>query len=390
MSGIERLEASVADFDLHADDDFVDPGRLSAVIDRLQGKLARVLHRSEKRGDHLVTGQSPCSWAATTCRMSTSAAADRLCIGAQLDSLPRIAAALRSGEVGYQAASVICHLSEQLGERRTLIDEDVWIGFAQRFSVKDLRYLAHEARQHWDPEAADRDDEEDYEHRYLHLSPLGRMYKLDALLDAEAGAALRTAIEALSKRAGSRDERSPKQRRADALTAIVHHALDRGTLPRRNGARPHVTVHTTIEGLRGTAGSKLDDGTPISPRTAQRLACGGTMSRVVMAGEVVLEVGRATRAVSPARWRALKARHRTCAFPSCDRPIGWTSPHHVEFWACGGSSDLANLLPLCHYHHRQVHEGRWQIVRAGGRFHFLSPHQTWSPAGRSPTEVLAA
>jgi hypothetical protein len=390
MSDIVRLEAAVADFDVRADDDFVDPKRLSAAIDRLQGKLCRVVHRAEKRGDHLLTGQSPCSFVATTCQMSRSSASDRLCVGEQLPSLPRIACALSSGEIGYQAASVICHLSDQLGEKRGLIDEEAWVGFAQRFTIKELRYLTYEARQHWDPEGMERDDEEDYEQRYLHLSPLGRMWKLDALLDPEAGAALRTAIEALSNRAGSADQRSPKQRRADALGAIVHHAMDRGTLPRRNGARPHVTVHTTIEGLRGAPGSTLEDGTPIASATAQRLACDGTLSRVVKAGSVVVDVGRATRSVSPAQWRALKARYRTCAFPGCDRPINWTSPHHVEFWSRGGNSDLPNLLPLCYYHHRLVHEGRWQIVRAGERFHFMHPLDRWGLAGRSPTTELAA
>jgi hypothetical protein len=202
VSDIERLEAAIADFDLHADDDFVDPRRLSAAIDRLQAKLCRVVHRAQKRGDHLLAGHSPCSYVATTCQMSRSSASDRLCVGEQLQSLPRIAAALASGDIGYQAASVICHLSDQLGEKSELIDEETWVGFAKRFTIKELRFLTHQARQQWDPEGMERDDEEDYEQRYMHLSPLGRMWKLDALLDPEAGAALRTAIDALSKRAG--------------------------------------------------------------------------------------------------------------------------------------------------------------------------------------------
>jgi hypothetical protein len=384
MSEMARLEAAVADFDLHADDDFVDPRRLSAAIDRLQGKLCRVVHRAQKRGDHLLTGQSPCTFVATSCQMSRTSASDRLCVGEQLESLPRVASALGSGEIGYQAASVICHLSDQLGDKRELIDEETWVGFAQRFTIKELRYLAYQARQQWDPEGMERDDEEDYEQRYLHLSPLGRMWKLDALLDPEAGAALRSAIEALSNRSGSADTRSAKQRRADALAAIVHHAMDRGTLPRRNGARPHIAVHTTIEGLQGAPGSTLEDGTPVAAKTVQRLACDGTLSRVVKAGSVVVDVGRATRSVSPAQWRALKARHTTCAFPGCDRPLSWTSPHHVEFWARGGRSDLPNLLPLCYYHHRLVHEGRWQVIRAGEGFQFVPPqlHELWEAAPR--------
>ena len=379
---IEALEAAVADFDLGADDDYVDPRRLSVVIDRLQAKLCRVVHRAQQRGDHLLTGQSPTSFVAASCQLSRTSAADRLCVGEQLTSLPRIGAALAGGEIGYQAASVICHLSDQLGEKRELIDQEAWVGFGQRFSIKDLRYLAMHARQQWDPEGLERDDEEDYENRYLHLSPLGRMWKIDAVLDPEAGAALRSAIEALSKRGGSGDQRSPKQRRADALGTVVHQALNRGTLPRRNGARPHLLVHTTVEGLKGGSGSTLDDGTPIGAKTVQRLACDGTLSRVVKAGSVVVDVGRATRAVSAAQWRALKSRHATCSFPGCDMPIGWTSPHHVEFWARGGKTELENLVPLCYRHHRDVHEGGWQVIRFEGGFEFVPPalHKLWEGA----------
>jgi hypothetical protein len=123
---------------------------------------------------------------------------------------------------------------------------------------------------------------------------------------------------------------------------------------------------------------------PISSKTVQRLACDGTLSRVLKADSVVVDVGRATRSVSSAQWRALKARHRTCAFPGCDRPVNWTNPHHIEFWARGGPNNLPNLLPLCHYHHRLVHEGGWQVVRAGESFKFIPPDHVLSRRVRGP------
>src|SRR5438132_6957099 len=359
---LENLESAIADFDREADDDFVDPRRLSAAIDRLQGKLCRVVAAARKRGDHLLAGQSACTWVAAQCQMSKTTAADRLCVGDQLGNLPKVAEALSSGQIGYQAAAVICHLSEQVGEKRQYIDQEHWIAYAQNFSIKDLRYLTYEAREVWDAEGLEKDNEEDYERRYLHLSELGRMYKLDALLGPQGAAALRAAIDSLNQPLGEDAVRSPKQRRADALVEIVHHALDQGTLPRRHGVRPHINVNTSIEALKGelatglVEGSELDNGMPISSQTVQRLACDGTLCRVLKADSVVIDVGRATRAVSPAQWRALKARHRNCAAPGCDRPINWTSPHHVEFWARGGKSNLSNLLPLCYFHHGPVAE----------------------------------
>ena len=166
MSGaLQLLEAAARDFDREEDDDFVDPKRLAAVVDRLQGKLCRVVHRAAKRGEHVLFGQSACTWVAKTCQMSRTAAADRLCVGEQLGNLPQVAEALSSGEIGYQASAVICHLSEQLGEKRDHIEEQDWIGFARRFSIKELRFLTYRARETWDAEGFEKDSEEDYEQR---------------------------------------------------------------------------------------------------------------------------------------------------------------------------------------------------------------------------------
>ena len=164
-------------------------------------------------------------------------------------------------------------------------------------------------------------------------------------------------------------------------------------MPRRNGVRPHNTVNTTVEALKGELGaaaSELENGMPISSKTVQRLACDGTLSRVVKADSVVVDVGRATRAVSPAQWRALKARHRTCSGPGCDRPINWTSPHHIEFWSRGGPSNLHNLVPLCHHHHRLVHEGGWQVIRAGEGVKFIPPESVVLRRVRGPGVSWAA
>jgi HNH endonuclease len=122
----------------------------------------------------------------------------------------------------------------------------------------------------------------------------------------------------------------------------------------------------------------------VSSRTVERLACSGTLSRVLLADSVVTDVGRATQAVSPATKRALRVRDRGCRFPGCDRPVNWSSPHHVEFWARGGPTKLSNLLLLCWYHHRCVHEGGWQVVKAGAGFSFVPPDRVLARRARGP------
>jgi hypothetical protein len=49
MSDIDQLEAAARDFESNADLDFVDPKRLAAVVDRLQGNLCAVEEKLERR-----------------------------------------------------------------------------------------------------------------------------------------------------------------------------------------------------------------------------------------------------------------------------------------------------------------------------------------------------
>jgi hypothetical protein len=123
-----------------------------------------------------------------------------------------------------------------------------------------LRDLARYARHVVDPDGFLKDENENFEQRHLHISQAGHMFIIEGALDPEGGAALKTAIDALSKRHAPDDERTPRQRRADALTEIVFHAMDEGKLPKRNGVRPHITVTTTLEGLKGELGVRLRPG----------------------------------------------------------------------------------------------------------------------------------
>src|SRR5579859_891840 len=218
------------------DDGEIDPKELSSVVDRLQLKLCRVVNWARERGDHQAFNPniSAVGWVAEICSMSRNSAADRLCVGKQIESLPKVAEALQASEIGYQPVAVICHLNEQLAEKGEKIVEEDWVEYARKFSVKEMRYLAAHARHVVDPDGFVRDANEDFEERSLHISQTGSMYIIDGQLDSEGGAALKTAIDALSKRHAPDDARTPRQRRADALVEIVLHAMDEGRLPRRS------------------------------------------------------------------------------------------------------------------------------------------------------------
>ena len=391
---LSRLESAVREFQAR-EDRRVDPKRLRAVIDALECGFAAEARDAKKSGDHLVTGNiTAASWISRICGMSVTSAADRLCVGEQLQSLPKIAAASSSGEIGYQSTSVLCHLRDQLGEKRDLFDEDEMLDLARRFSVFNLRMLCRVARHVADPDGFFNEAEADYTRRRLHISLMSDgMHAIDGVLDPECGAAVKTALDALAKPRGPEDDRTRPQRMVDALGEAIHHAMDEGKLPRRNGVRPHVTVTTTLEGLKNEVGAPpadLELSLPISTRTLGRIACDSTISRVLLADSVVIDVGRATRVNSAPRRRALRVRDRGCRFPVCDRPAGWSTPHHIIAWTRGGPSNLANEVLLCFYHHRLVHEGGWRVIKVGREFRFLPPDRVVIRRARGPGVRWAA
>ena len=373
----------------------VDLKRFRALIDALEGDFALQTREVRKVGGHLASGAATVvGFIGRTCGMSATSVADRLCVGAQLESLPKVAAALSSGEIGYQSASVLCHLREQLGEKKDLFNEDEMLGYARQFSVFHLRMLCRAARHAADPDGFFNEAEENYSRRRLHISLMSDgMHAIDGVLDPEVGSALRTALDSLAKKRGPEDDRSHSQRMHDALGEVVHHAMDEGKLPRRNGVRPHVTVTTTLEGLKNEFGAPpadLELSLPISTRTLERIACDCTMSRVLLADSMVIDVGRATRVVSGPTRRALRTRDRGCRFPGCDRPVNWSTPHHIIAWSRGGPSELANLVLVGYFHHRLVHEGGWQVIKSGREFRFLPPQQFVMKRVRGPGMRWAA
>lgn len=149
---LSKLLAAVREFQAR-DDRRVDPKGLRAVIDALECEVAAEARDVQKSGEHLVDGNlTAVSWISRSCGMSATSAADRVCVGTQLESLPKVAAALSSGEIGYQSASLLCHLHEQLGDKRDLFNEDEMLDLARRHTVFNLRVLCRVARHVADPD----------------------------------------------------------------------------------------------------------------------------------------------------------------------------------------------------------------------------------------------
>jgi hypothetical protein len=86
----------------------------------------------------------------------------------------------------------------------------------------------------------------------------------------------------------------------------------------------------------------------------------------------VLGVGRKSRRVSRALYRALRSRDRHCRFPGCAR--AGQEVHHVRHWADGGETSAANTTILCKRCHWLLHEGGFSVEGvAPGGLRFFDP-----------------
>jgi 5-methylcytosine-specific restriction endonuclease McrA len=185
------------------------------------------------------------------------------------------------------------------------------------------------------------------------------------------------------------------QQQADALGLVAEAALHGELDPGAPGERYQVVVHVDAAVLadpEGAGQSVLEDGARVSAETSRRLACDA--SRVVMrhdaAGRVV-EVGARTRTIPPALRRALLHRDRSCRFPGCTVRVGQGHQgHHVQHWAQGGPTTLANLALLCRRHHRAVHEEGYRVARGpDGALQFRRPNGSLLPEVPPPAAVPA-
>ena len=186
--------------------------------------------------------------------------------------------------------------------------------------------------------------------------------------------------------AGYADDRpSCAMRQADALVVVAESFLAHGAESLKGGDRQQIVVHVDAETLiERTAGRcELEEGPSLASETARRLACDASLVTIIEDehGEP-LDVGRKTRTIPPALRRALASRDKGCRFPGCTHER-YVDRHHVKHWADGGETKLSNLVSLCRFHHRAVHEGQLVVERLDdGAWRFSKP------SGESLVDVL--
>ena len=189
-------------------------------------------------------------------------------------------------------------------------------------------------------------------------------FGLEAYLPPAQGAVVAKALERLADQVPVMpgEERDSVSRRwADALVALASVQLSSDQDP----DRATVIVHARLEALEANSGgSEIEGGPVIDPEVTRRLLCSARVQEIVEdPSGTVFGASRMRREPSAALERQVRYRDKQCRFPGCGAKR-FTQVHHLAFWSRGGKTELANLLLICFFHHRLVHEYGWKVTRA--------------------------
>jgi hypothetical protein len=303
---------------------------------------------------------------------------------------------LADGTVTVPHALLIASLRKDVKAAAVAAAEPHLIRAAQRVNPVELRGWVGHVRHGYARDRVVRDEQTAYDQRRLHGS--STLYGTgvgDWTLPPVLHETVMTAIHAFSAPATG-DDRSPGQRRADALVTIADIALNSAKAPEAGGVKPHVTVLIPLATLEQRAGAPAADygyGATSSSDWARRICCDATISRLITGpASEILDAGRATRTFTAAQTRAITARDRHCQWPGCDRPAPWCDTHHIRHWADGGPTNLDNAVLLCGRHHDRTHlhhhaitpqpNGRHRVDPRPGSATHRHPHN--NPQGRGP------
>ena len=231
-----------------------------------------------------------------------------------LPSLPLISGALAKGEISYSKVRALTRIADAGNEAELL-------AFARHGTTAHVERLVRSAGG-----------------LSLWLTDDGS-YEVRGRLNPEVGSLLLKVLEVADALGLWLEER------VQPRVQLVVHSLEGDEAPVSLVTAPLVT----------------EEGSCVSAETSSRLACDAEVVHIARAGDgSVLDVGRRQRSVGWRLRKALEARDGGCRFPGCGSRLR-THAHHITPWARGGETSLSNLVLLCPFHHRAVHEGGWRV-----------------------------
>ena len=395
--------------------------RLAAHIHAATYRLLVLIREFDEREGWGGGFQSCAHWLSWRTGIAPGPSREKVRVAKALAELPLISGAMERGALSFSKARALTRVA-------TAENEETLLELSEHATAAHIEKIVRAWRRVDRQEDAELEGER-HESRFvrLYVDDDGT-YVLRGRLDPEVGEILAKALaaaedalyrkpedgaDAADAAAGAtalepQESTAPtaEQRRADALGLIAERALavrsgeDGRPVGRAAGYQVvlHVEANSGVPGRQSGAlgehphesllnppqpGPSVLEGSGIGvpAGTSRRLSCDANL--VVMTHDEagsVLDVGRKRRTVPPAMRRALDHREGGCRFPGCG--LTHTDAHHMRHWAEGGETKLGNLILVCAFHHRALHEGGFSVEldHRTGRPQFRRPDGRRLPA----------
>jgi hypothetical protein len=382
---LERLEAQICEL----------AGHLAAATCRFLVLLADF---DARRGWASWEMNSCAQWLSWKCQMSSGTAREHVRVARALPDLPVIREEFAAGRLSYAKVRALTRIATPATEA----------GLAELAGPMTANQLERFARAH--RQVSQADDEQAQVRRRLVWrfeadGSLSGTFRLPPLQGAVLLKALRAAhadlepphegVSAETPAATYAPVVSTSSGLADGLVAMAESFLAGKVAGADDAEVYQVMVHVGTDALAPTpapaaqAGVSaetprchVENGPAVSVSTAQMLSCTAALSWMRHDGGSVLALGRRRRKPNAAIRRAARERDNCrCRFPGCESRR--VDLHHIQHWINGGRTDLENLVSLCPYHHKVVHDRGYLIAAApggGGTFAFYRPDGSRLPS----------
>ena len=328
-----------------------------------QQLLARIRRFDAIEGWFRQGAMSCAHWLTWRIGLDRGTAREKVRIARALGALPRIDAAFAAGRLSYAQVRAITRVANADNEERLLEVALAATGAQLERICRGLR-------------SATKGESQAAQERYVRARVLGNgLVKLQVVVTPDESTLIIDAIERVratltppitalpgpvTTTIEQKPVAAPRPSAVDALLHLVSNALNHETnsAKRLSGTTSEIVIHVDRDLTEpdGTLSARLEDGTPVSAETLRRVCCdGGIVPAAVDDRGAVLDVGRRTRAIPSAIRRALWIRDQGCRFPGCMNQR-YVHGHHIKHWLHGGPTSLDNLVLLCGWHHRLLHE----------------------------------
>ncbi|WP_433353894.1 DUF222 domain-containing protein [Microtetraspora malaysiensis] len=242
-------------------------------ISAIAARVERVHVAGEaRRGGHASTR----SWLRGAAGMSVAGAGRVLALATELARLPTVRARFAEGSLAEGLVTAICSATARLTDEQAGLAEPILVGLADQATPAEIARAGRYLRAVLDPDGEADDSDADYRERFLLVreSASGGL-EGEFRLPREAGARLRTLLEAYAKPRVEGDERPLRVRNADVLIALLEQQIGTELLVLINAeslpddppaSSPGGTSTSTPAGTPAPTRSEASD--PARPETA--------------------------------------------------------------------------------------------------------------------------